>query len=695
MRPPGRHLGRADLAAGLALAAVALVFWWPSLGGGRVPAAGVYQQEMPPFGVPAAPAPRAWEALLWDSVAQFYPWRDLLHRGLQGGELPLWNPHQYCGYPFVGNGQSALFYPPNWLLGLLPTDRFLGVSLALHWLIAGLAAFLLARALGLGVLPALLAGLVYQSSGFMLTWALLPTAVNVMAWLPAAWLGVELLLRGRRGGLPLLAGALGLALLAGHLQFAAYVWLTAALYALVRVAYRLVRRGRAPVAALAVAALLGLGLGLPQVLPSLELGRYSPRGTRAFTTEEWRFQQARALQPVELLTFVWPEALGDPVTGTYPGLSFTEHCGFAGVTALGLALLGLAWRRGRWAAFLGVGALLALGVALAGPPARLLYALAPQLGVAGGFSRILGVYLLCLALLAALGLQALLDWAGRLSARGSGPRWPRYALGVLAPMLVLAELLPWGWRYVPQSPREQVYPQVALTQALAGLASPDYRVLAVTPREAWSLQRTPAALLPPNADTVYGWNSPQGYDSLALAGYRDYARRAEGADLSPRENGNLMLLQNPASPLLREAAVAWVASEAPLSAPGLSLSGEWQGVKVYRNASALPRARRADGTPAAVVGGGGNTLAVETAAGAGPLVVADAYYPGWQAYVDGRPAALSPAGVFRQVDVPEGRHRVWLAYYPGSVVVGLFLGLLSLATLAGLWAQGWGNDRTR
>jgi len=102
-------------------------------------------------------------------MAQFYPWRLLLRRGFEGGELPLWNPHQYCGYPFVGNGQSALFYPPNWLLWLIPADYFMGLSLALHWFLAGLFTFLLARTLGLRPGAAALAGIVYQCSGFMIT----------------------------------------------------------------------------------------------------------------------------------------------------------------------------------------------------------------------------------------------------------------------------------------------------------------------------------------------------------------------------------------------------------------------------------------------------------------------------------------------------------------------------------------------
>ncbi len=765
------------------LPAAAVVFWWPTLFGGRVPVAAVYQQQMPPFAGPeargAGPSPpltatgetpvaptsalRAWDALLWDSMAQFYPWRLLLHRGLRRGELPLWNPHQYCGYPFVGNGQSALFYPPNWLLLLWHPQRFLGISLALHWALAGLLTFLLARAWGLRPPAAALAGLIYQSSGFMITWAELPTAVNVMAGLPGAWLGVEWLFRraaprspaanaeptppdepgailgvasrgaasrsrdavggppggppvgtgtraGFRPGCPwpsaepsagapqgkctdtasgllLMSGSLGMAMLAGHLQFAAYVWLTTALYAVVRVISRWVRRRRAPVAWLALAAALGLGLGMPQLLPSLELRANSPRGETQVSAEGWRFQQQRALRPVELLTFLWPEALGDPVTGTYPGLSYTEHCGYAGVLAVLLALLGLALRRDRRALFFAAGAALALWYAMAGPPAYVLYFGLPGLSQAGGFARILGVYTLCLAVLAAMGLEAVLEWLGarRQATKSALPT----LIAALVLALVAAELFPWGWRFLPLARAEQVYPDTALTRLLAEKgAAPNDRVLAITPRRAWSLTHIPPALLPPNADTVYGWYSPQGYDSLSLASYRAWAQQAEGADVSPLTNGNMMLLENADSEQLRCSAVRWVASTAPLSGPSLRQIGQVEGVFVYEKSAprppfSAPSVRDYDGHLAstALEGCTLNTVSLATHARGQPgatTVLPQAFYPGWRAYEGTTPIPVKQEQAFCRLPVSLGEQHLWLAYYPASVVVGLFVGLVSL-----------------
>jgi hypothetical protein len=73
-------------------------------------------------------------------------------------------------------------------------------------------------------------------------------------------------------------------------------------------------------------------------------------------------------------------------------------------------------------------------------------------------------------------------------------------------------------------------------------------------------------------------------------------------------------------------------------------------------------------------------MLVETAADFdGWLVVADTYFPGWVAEVDGVAAVIEPAyGVFRAVRVPPGPHRVRFRYRPaswrwGSTVSGLAL----------------------
>ena len=60
------------------------------------------------------------EALFWGTPAlQFTPWREIAWESLRAGSLPLWNPDSGMGAPLFANYQSALAYPPTWLLLLL------------------------------------------------------------------------------------------------------------------------------------------------------------------------------------------------------------------------------------------------------------------------------------------------------------------------------------------------------------------------------------------------------------------------------------------------------------------------------------------------------------------------------------------------------------------------------------------------
>ncbi len=89
------------------------------------------------------------------------------------------------------------------------------------------------------------------------------------------------------------------------------------------------------------------------------------------------------------------------------------------------------------------------------------------------------------------------------------------------------------------------------------------------------------------------------------------------------------------------------------------------------------------------------TLAVETDQ-PGYLVLPDAYYPGWQATVDGQTAPLWRANyAFRAVYVPAGQHTVQFVFDPFIWKVGLVVSGVTLLGLLGWVGWRWRKRPTR
>jgi uncharacterized membrane protein YfhO len=81
------------------------------------------------------------------------------------------------------------------------------------------------------------------------------------------------------------------------------------------------------------------------------------------------------------------------------------------------------------------------------------------------------------------------------------------------------------------------------------------------------------------------------------------------------------------------------------------------------------------------------TLVFEVdSSGPGYLVLADAWYPGWEATVDGGPAPILHADLLlRAVSLAGGHQLVTFSFHPRSLRMGLGLSLAGLIGLAVCW----------
>lgn len=95
----------------------------------------------------------------------------------------------------------------------------------------------------------------------------------------------------------------------------------------------------------------------------------------------------------------------------------------------------------------------------------------------------------------------------------------------------------------------------------------------------------------------------------------------------------------------------------------------------------LPQASALPGTEAAIRRFEPNSLLVEVDAKTNALLVlAEAWYPGWRAEIDGRADACVPANIWmRAVPVPAGRHQVRFYFRQNYLPQGLLISLVSVA----------------
>ena len=74
--------------------------------------------------------------------------------------------------------------------------------------------------------------------------------------------------------------------------------------------------------------------------------------------------------------------------------------------------------------------------------------------------------------------------------------------------------------------------------------------------------------------------------------------------------------------------------------------------------------------------------------GNGFLLLADTFFPGWVARVDGRPTPIYRANLsVRAIQLPQGRHEVLFELRAPVFMRGLWISLLAVSTLLG-WLVG-------
>lgn len=254
----------------------------------------------------------------------------------------------------------------------------------------------------------------------------------------------------------------------------------------------------------------------------------------------------------------------------------------------------------------------------------------------------------------------------------------------------------------------------------------------------WFAERDTSALLASNMATPMGLQGIQGYNAVHIARYDRYMEALNGkvqgyhnadvvsrglgsplldllnvrymvvpADLD-RDQGKLRELKEANPSVYRDERVevlenqdalprAWIVHSARRATPSETLEQLGSGAvdprrtaMLERSPPDLDRPQDPSADRATVTGYEADRISLKTETGArGLLVMSEAYYPAWRAYVDGEPVPLYVADhVLRAVPVPAGKHSVELRYESWTLRTGMAVSLAACLALVFVMVSG-------
>jgi len=355
-----------------------------------------------------------------------------------GGAIPQWMPHQFAGMPFVEAFHSDIFYPPSlamkWgrilfdsSIEAIDVARDFGWMLILHIFFAGVFMYRAARQFKLNRIPSLLAGISYMSAGYLVS-MVAPGhdgKIYVAALFPAMIFFLDRsfekeTLRDQIKYYSLTGLSIGLILLTPHPQMSYFSLWALSFYAAFKLIVLWVKQKSIvptirPGLFVVYAVAIGLMVSAIQMYPGVSYtSEYSPR---ADTKKGWGWATSWSMHEEEAVSLIIPEFSGTvtqkPVDSYYWGRNaFKDNSEWLGTVPFFVALLGLFYyRRRKIAWFLGGLGIFAVLYGLGGttPFFRIMFMLVPKVESMRAPSMIMFLGSFSVAMLAGMGLQAVID----------------------------------------------------------------------------------------------------------------------------------------------------------------------------------------------------------------------------------------------------------------------------------------------
>lgn len=665
---------------------------------------------------------------------------------IKDGVFPLWCNSILSGYPFAADPLSGLWYPPSWIMLLVPQPLGFNLQVFVHILIGSWGLYKFLRLFEIQLLPAVAGALIFALAPK--TWGHFGAGhislIFAISWTP--WLLYQERKFARRKNKTICNFGRGLIwgiIILADVRWAFYagiVWIVSSFF--FNDVYKRVSYSNGESEKLMawfsrslnwgfhflLQAVVGLALAAPLLIPMAE---YAGLSTRSALT--WKEVATLSLPPSHLAGIFIPDIGGYFEWMVYPGI--------AAAMGLVLTLADRTIRRkfGIWLVALPLILLVALGDSTG--VISFLFRWLPGMNLLRVPSRVLFLNELVFSVL----LAGVLNFLGDDTVSLQKGRWGEMAVGILT--FLIGAFCTGLWLLTGQINFEFAW---ASTGAVSFLILLILRRRAVISKNIWqtgiilliildlgmvstslvryqsvqdvvSDQNRPAAYIasqtglfrvyspsysiPQLTGMNYGLELADGIDPLQLRSYAEYFGKASGVPvegysvtLPPYRNGNPDTDNRDYRPdpaMLGRLNVRFVASNYDLPIEGLRLRARLGGTRIYENQEYLPRAYLLDSGNNLILGSAppewvsrtANSIQIR-AHGPGTLVLSEIYYPGWIAYLDGVKTEIRVIdNLFRAVQLPPGDHSVTMVFRPVRVYIGLLFAIVAIVFSVGIWIK--------
>lgn len=245
-----------------------------------------------------------------DVIRQLFPYKSFIGDSFKSHELPLWNPYNGAGMPFLATMHVGILTPFNVVFILFPDFLGWNVYVMLQLFLLSLFTYLYARKIGLPTTASLFTAFSFTFSGFVIARLILAEYLYVIGTLPLFLYLIESFRQNPYSKKTLLIPFVGaLMIFSGHPHMIFYVLITTIVYILWRINSK---RG-----ILFLFSLIGIGVGIAmiQIIPTIELFLHGNLNQASSS-----FIFSKSLLPIQhLITLFVPNYFGNQATYNYWG----------------------------------------------------------------------------------------------------------------------------------------------------------------------------------------------------------------------------------------------------------------------------------------------------------------------------------------------------------------------------------------